>query len=84
MEVPYRLRTIVQHQRTADLKALRLNRKNNRGLYVNTSTGFSSRDRRNVINRAYALGTNAPAQIVRERLRKGWLLQDALTTVQGG
>lgn len=82
-EVAYRLRTIDQGQRVQDLKAGRLNRKNNRGLYVNTATGFSSRDRRNVINRAYAQGTNAPSPIVRERLRKGWLLQDALTTAQG-
>lgn len=82
-EVVYRLRTIVQHQRAADLKTLRLDRKNNRGLYVNTSTGFSTRNRREMINRAIALGTRAVPSIVRERLRKGWRLQDALTTVQG-
>lgn len=76
-EVVYRTRD------TQVMKALRLNRKNNRGLWVNTATGFSSRDRRNVINQAYAQGTNARAEIVRERLRKGWTLQDALTTVQG-
>lgn len=76
-EVVYRTQSV------AELKAQRLNRKNNRGLYVNTSTGFTSRDRRNVINRANLLGTNSIAAITRERLRKGWLLQDALTTVQG-
>jgi len=84
-EVVYRLRTIVQHQRTADLKTLRLNRKNNRGLMVNTATGFSTRNRRDFLNRANALGMNAPASIMRERYqRKGWSVQDAITTVQGG
>lgn len=64
------------------IKALRLNRKRNRGLYVNTATGFSSRDRRNVINRASAIATGTNAPIDRRRLRRGWNLQDALTTTQ--
>jgi ribosome-binding protein aMBF1 (putative translation factor) len=64
------------------IKALRLNRKNNRGLYVNTSTGFSSRDRRDVIDRADDIATGNNQVIVRRRLRRGWSLQDALTTPQ--
>lgn len=64
------------------IKALRLNRKNNRGLYVNTSTGFSSRDRRDVINRAVAIATGTTPPIDRRRLRRGWSLQDALVTPQ--
>jgi len=84
-EVVYRLRTIDQGQRVQDLKTLRLNRKNNKGLMVNTATGFSTRNRRDFLNRANALGMNANAPIMRERYqRKGWLLQDAITTVQGG
>jgi hypothetical protein len=83
-EVVYRLRTIVQHQRTADLKALRLNRKNNRGLMVDTATGFSTRNRRGFLNKADATGLRAGVPVLRERYqRKGWYLQDAITTPQG-
>jgi hypothetical protein len=63
-------------------KTLRLNRKNNKGLYVNTATGFSSRNRRDVITRANRLAVNTTPAIVRRRLRRGWNLQDALTTPQ--
>lgn len=62
------------------IKTLRLVRKTNRGLYINTSTGFSSRNRRDVINRAIALAPCNTASIVRRRLRRGWTLTDALTT----
>ncbi len=78
-DIPLRInpaRDIVQ------IKSLRLNRKNNKGLYVNTSTGFSSRNRRAVINQAKAVATGTTAPIDRRRLRRGWSLQDALTTVQ--
>lgn len=66
------------------IKSLRLNRKNNKGLWVNTATGFSSRNRRDVIIRAannILAGANNEA-VVRRRLRRGWSLQSALTTVQ--
>lgn len=64
------------------IKILRLNRKNNRGLYVNNATGFSSRDRREVIDRADDIAVGNAPYIVRRRLRRGWRLQDALTTAQ--
>ena len=64
------------------IKSLRLNRKNNKGLYVNTSTGFSSRDRREVIDRADDIAVGVTPAIVRRRLRRGWQLQAALTTNQ--
>ncbi len=78
-DIPLRInpaRDIVQ------IKSLRLNRKNNKGLYVNTSTGFSSRNRRAVINQANLVATGTTEPIVRRRLRRGWSLQDALTTAQ--
>lgn len=77
--------TIVKRLNSArdiiQIKALRLNRKNNRGEYVNTTTGLRSRDRRNVINQAVRVTSGTTPPIDRSRLRKGWTLNDALNTV---
>lgn len=65
------------------IKALRLNRKNNRGEYINLATGERSRDRRGqVIDPAVRRIANTTAPIDRRRLRRGWTLTDALQTVQ--
>lgn len=62
------------------IKALRLNRKNNRGEYINTTTGLRSRDRRDVINQAVRVTDGTTPPIDRRRLRRGWTLNDALNT----
>jgi hypothetical protein len=64
------------------IKALRLDRDKNRGLYANTTTGFSSRNRRSVITQAVVVATGNTPAVVRRRLRRGWSLQSALTTPQ--
>lgn len=64
------------------IKALRQNRQNSDGLYTNASTGLSSRNRRDVINKAVKLVPCNAAYIVRRRLRRGWTLSDALNTAQ--
>lgn len=65
------------------IKALRLNRKNNRGEYINLTTGERGRDRRmKVINPAVQRTARTTAPIDRRRLRRGWTLTDALNTVQ--
>lgn len=61
------------------IKALRLGRQTSNGLMTNPATGFASRNRRDVINRAIA-GNCTTAAIVRKRIRKGWTLNDALNT----
>lgn len=64
------------------IKALRLNRKNNRGEYINSTTGERSRNRRGaVINPAVARTSGTTPPIDRRRLRRGWTLNDALNTV---
>jgi hypothetical protein len=61
------------------IKALRLGRQTSNGLMTNPATGFASRNRRDVINRA-TVGNCTNAAIVRKRIRKGWTLNDALNT----
>ena len=64
-------------------RVLRLNRLRNKGLYVDTRTGFSSRDRRTFIQRAISITASNTAMsvtLVRRRLRKCWSLQDAIST----
>lgn len=64
-------------------RGLRLNRERNRGLMVDTRTGFSSRDRRNFIEQAISItasSTPMTVGLVRKRLRYCWSLQDALAT----
>lgn len=64
------------------IKVLRLNRKNNRGEYINLATGERSRDRRGkVINPAVRRTPGTTPPVDRSRLRKGWTLTDALNTV---
>ena len=67
----------------AAIKALRTARRIARGLMTNTSTSYSSRDRRSVLNRASVTTPSLKPFIIRKRLRKGWALQAALTTAQG-
>lgn len=61
------------------IRALRLGRQLSNGLLTNPATGFASRNRRDVINRA-TVGNCTTAAIVRKRIRKGWTLGDALNT----
>lgn len=64
-------------------RTLRLNRTRNKGLYVDTRNGFSSRDRRNFIEQAISTtpsATRMTVALVRRRLRKCWSLQDAIST----
>lgn len=64
-------------------RTLRLNRRRNKGLYVDTRNGFSSRDRRNFIEQAISItasSTPMTVALVRRRLRKCWSLQDAIST----
>lgn len=65
---------------------LRLNRRRNRGLMVDTRTGFSSRNRRVFIRRTIAITASTNplrTAYVRRRLRRGWSLQDAISTAVG-
>jgi hypothetical protein len=63
------------------IKVLRLNRKNNRGEYINLATGEHSRDRRGqIIDPAVRRIPGTTAPIDRRRLRRGWTLTDALQT----
>ena len=64
-------------------RTLRLDRQRNKGKYVDTRNGFSSRDRRNFIEQAISItpsATRLTVATVRRRLRKCWSLQAAIST----
>ena len=77
--VPYRGQPGSRQDRT-----LRLNRARNRGLMVDTRTGFSSRNRRDFLQRAiYNTPSINPLTVatVRKRYqRRLWVLQPAIST----
>lgn len=61
----------------------RKDRRNNRGLMVDTRTGFSSRNRRDFIQRAISITASVnPMSVlmVRKRLRRDWMISDAIST----
>lgn len=65
-------------------RALRLNRRNNKGLMVDTRTGLTAHNRRRFIQRATSITASTfPLTVatVRKRYQRyGWLLQDAIAT----
>lgn len=76
---PYR-----QRPGSAGDRTLRLNRRRNKGLMVDTRTGFTSRNRRGFIQQA--IGQTAStfplsvATVRRRYQRRYWLLQDSIAT----
>lgn len=65
-------------------RQLRLNRRNNKGLMVDTRTGLSSRNRRDFIQRAISITPSVqPLTVGRVRKRyqrRLWALQPAIST----
>ena len=61
----------------------RKDRRNNRGLMFDARTGYSSRQRRGFIQKAISITASAQPMsvvMVRRRLRKNWLISDAIST----
>lgn len=65
-------------------RVLRLNRRRNKGLMVDTRTGFTSRDRRSFLQKAISITASTfPLTVGRVRKRyqrRLWLLQDSIAT----
>lgn len=66
-------------------KAIRSDRQSNRGRVIISTPGLNTVRRRTAIDQAInfnGLTGGVTAQLVRERIRKGWTLKEAISTSQ--
>lgn len=76
------LSIVPYHQKpgSAGDRRRRQDRRSTRGLMVDTRTGFSSMNRRNLMDRASQVTLGVTPGLIRKRLRRDWQLQTALST----